>query len=214
MPHCLSAIDWKHVAIENSVNGGSAFNYKFFSIILMRLVDANYKIVNVNSQRGQCQWFERSHKERTYVLARSWSISQWCIKHALLHHRWWHFTPKTWLTPEGCWPSQSASTTTESLGPGEWWRMPLVCQCKFFRCILKTHEVISHHGLGNRVSRDGVIVPGTWRWGPTLFGSQHLSGGNFSTDEAKLMTDTLLHYRPMSPAWEVKWQHHALMQKL
>ncbi|XP_039882746.1 protein ANTAGONIST OF LIKE HETEROCHROMATIN PROTEIN 1-like [Simochromis diagramma] len=46
-PHCLGAIDGKHIFIQPSPKSGSMyFNYKSrFSIILMAVVDANYKFV-------------------------------------------------------------------------------------------------------------------------------------------------------------------------
>ncbi|XP_050535024.1 uncharacterized protein LOC126902044, partial [Daktulosphaira vitifoliae] len=48
-PKCILAIDGKHVRIQSPSNSGSLFhNYKdFFSIVLLAMVDANYKFVAV-----------------------------------------------------------------------------------------------------------------------------------------------------------------------
>ena len=47
---CLGGIDGKHVPLIDPLNSGSTyFNYKsFFSIVLLPLVDANYKFLYVN----------------------------------------------------------------------------------------------------------------------------------------------------------------------
>jgi len=49
-PNCIGALDGRHVVIEKPKNSGSLFfNYKKeFSVVLLGLVDADYKFVTVD----------------------------------------------------------------------------------------------------------------------------------------------------------------------
>lgn len=49
-PHCIGAIDGKHVVIKKPAKSGSShFNYKHsFSIVLMAIVDSDYKFITID----------------------------------------------------------------------------------------------------------------------------------------------------------------------
>ena len=49
-PFCIGAIDGKHISIKQPDGTGSEFfNYKhFFSVLLLAVVDANYKFVFID----------------------------------------------------------------------------------------------------------------------------------------------------------------------
>ena len=55
-PCCIGAIDGKHIAIQQpSYTGSKFFNYKhFFSVLLVALVDANYKFIYVDIGAAGC----------------------------------------------------------------------------------------------------------------------------------------------------------------
>lgn len=66
MPNCISSIDGKHVRIRAPHNSGSLyFNYKdYFSVVMLALVDANYKFVAVDvgsyGKEGDSNIFRKS----------------------------------------------------------------------------------------------------------------------------------------------------------
>ncbi|XP_060880085.1 uncharacterized protein LOC132951996 [Metopolophium dirhodum] len=49
-PNCIGAVDGKHIRCVNPTNSGSVyFNYKkYFSIILMAVVDSEYRFIHIN----------------------------------------------------------------------------------------------------------------------------------------------------------------------
>ena len=48
-PHCIGALDGKHIMIKPAKSGPSFFNYKqTFSVVLMATVDADYKFITTD----------------------------------------------------------------------------------------------------------------------------------------------------------------------
>ena len=70
VPHAVSALDGKHIAIKKPMKSGSEyFNYKgYFSLVLVALVDADYKSLWVNmgasGSSSDAQIFNRSKLKR------------------------------------------------------------------------------------------------------------------------------------------------------
>jgi hypothetical protein len=49
-PHCVGAMDGKHIPLQAPIQSGSEFyNYKrFYSIVMFAVVDANYNFIYAN----------------------------------------------------------------------------------------------------------------------------------------------------------------------
>lgn len=68
-PHCCGALDCKHIAIQKPSKSGTLFyNYNgFFSIVMLALVDADYKFlwvdVGANGASSDAAIFNRSRLE-------------------------------------------------------------------------------------------------------------------------------------------------------
>lgn len=69
-PHCIGAIDGKHVTIQKPLRSGSSFyNYKnHFSIVLMTVVDSEYRFVYIDV--GSMGRFSDGHIFSTSTLAK------------------------------------------------------------------------------------------------------------------------------------------------
>ena len=80
-PNCVGAINGKHVLLINLFNSGSTyFNYKsFFSIVVLALVDVNYKFlyitVGCQGQINDGGVFKNSELYHLLLMVRSFSLT-------------------------------------------------------------------------------------------------------------------------------------------
>lgn len=244
MPHCLGAIDGKHVPITQPPKSGSLyFNYKkFFSVVLLAVADSNYKFLFTDIGRegsaGDTQIFNHCPFKH-YIEA---DMLRWPGPEPMTNDTEPMpyflvgddaFALKTWMMKPY---SRRGLDLDERTFNYRLSRARRVVENAFgllvqvWRCLLKTQEVGAgkastitlcccvlhnllrdrfihlHQGIVDRVDRNGDIVPGAWRRGLHLFGDRHLPGGNYGTNEAKLMRDTLKEYFT-SPAGAVHWQN-------
>ena len=246
LPHCLGALDGKHVAIRNWGGGSTYFNYKkFHSIVIMAIADANYKFISVEiGKEGSLSdtiiWNDSPLKASIEANTVNWPEADPMpndnvnMPYFLVGDD--AFGLKTYLMKPY---SRRALRLDELIYNYRISRARRVVENAFgllvqvFRCLLNTlqvkvnkatqvtyacvvlHNLLrdkyveAHVGLPDRVSSSGAIIPGAWRRGLTLFGGETLAGGNYGSNAAKMMRDTLKAYF-VSAAGSVEWQHRAI----
>ena len=107
-PHAVGALDGKHIAIKKSKKSGSEyFNYKgYFSLVLLALVDADYKFLWVNAgasgSSSDAQIFNHSKLKRriengTLGLPPPEPLGTWGAKSTLLPAGDYTFVLMPWL---------------------------------------------------------------------------------------------------------------------
>ncbi len=243
MPHCLGAIDGKHVPITQPPKSGSMYwNYKkFFSIVMLAVADANYKFIFLDIGRegsaGDTQIFNHCDLKQyiendqlhwpgpepmtndtvpmPYFLVGddAFALKEWLMKP--YSRRGLDLEERTFNYRL----SRARRVVENSFGLlVQVWRCMLKTQelqpvkvslvtltCCVLHNLLRDKFIEVHAGLADRVNRQGDIVPGAWRRGLHLYGDRHLRGGNYGTNDAKLMRDMLKKYFN-SEAGQVHWQ--------